>query len=232
MDNSTVATFHRRRDAMCKGCGAPFLARHNAQVHCSATCRNRWARERSKASGRRAARAAATNARRREATRTRTANCAVCDQEFQQTRSDRCYCSPLCARRAYAARRKVDGRQQANDAEARARRAEIRRRERAEIGALRARYPESFAAAEARRAERKASGERIPPIEVFERDGWICQLCSDEIDRTLSYPDPNSPSLDHVVPLAAGGKHVRSNVQAAHLLCNLRKGARQMDVAS
>lgn len=53
-----------------------------------------------------------------------------------------------------------------------------------------------------------------------------CPLCLDLIDRTLSWPDPASISLDHNIPLSRGGEHTQSNVQWTHLLCNLRKGDR------
>lgn len=67
--------------------------------------------------------------------------------------------------------------------------------------------------------------ERIDPRFVFARDGWCCQLCGGPIDATLRSPDPGSASVDHVVPLARGGSHTQDNVQAAHLGCNVRKGA-------
>jgi 5-methylcytosine-specific restriction endonuclease McrA len=35
-----------------------------------------------------------------------------------------------------------------------------------------------------------------------------------------------SPTLDHVVPLVAGGLHDPANVRLAHLTCNSRKGAK------
>lgn len=66
----------------------------------------------------------------------------------------------------------------------------------------------------------------IEPLAVFERDGWICRLCYEPIDRTLKKPDPRSASMDHITPLALGGTHTTDNVQAAHLSCNSRKAAR------
>lgn len=83
----------------------------------------------------------------------------------------------------------------------------------------------------ARKARRRAiiygvEAERFTHREVFERDGWMCGLCHDPVDSDLRHPDPMCASLDHVVPLALGGHHVLSNVQCAHLVCNIRKGAR------
>ncbi|WP_420811833.1 HNH endonuclease [Kutzneria albida] len=50
----------------------------------------------------------------------------------------------------------------------------------------------------------------------------MCGLCNEHIDYTLSWPNPGSPSLDHIVPLSRGGSHTYENVQAAHLGCNVR----------
>lgn len=58
------------------------------------------------------------------------------------------------------------------------------------------------------------------------RDGWICQLCHRRISKRLRHPHPLSASLDHVIPLSRGGRHCASNVQAAHLGCNVSKGNR------
>lgn len=60
------------------------------------------------------------------------------------------------------------------------------------------------------------------------RDGGACGLCGLPIDHALSWPDPESASLDHILPLAKGGMHDQDNVQWAHLVCNLRKGARSL----
>jgi hypothetical protein len=65
--------------------------------------------------------------------------------------------------------------------------------------------------------------EYINKLQVFERDGWICGLCHEPIDREGSWPAWESPSLDHIVPLALGGTHTYENVQCAHLGCNLIK---------
>lgn len=53
----------------------------------------------------------------------------------------------------------------------------------------------------------------------------VCGICSGAIDEALRFPDPLSKSVDHIVPLARGGAHSIENVQAAHLRCNLSKGA-------
>jgi 5-methylcytosine-specific restriction endonuclease McrA len=65
--------------------------------------------------------------------------------------------------------------------------------------------------------------EYFKNTEIFERDGWACQLCGLPIDRDARKPDPLSVSLDHIVPISLGGAHSRANTQCAHLSCNVRK---------
>lgn len=68
--------------------------------------------------------------------------------------------------------------------------------------------------------------EPIEPEEIFERDGWICGVCKEPVDSSLSYPDPMCASMDHVIPWTAGGSHLKSNVQCVHLTCNFQKGSK------
>ena len=77
-----------------------------------------------------------------------------------------------------------------------------------------------------RALKRKLPADDIRPLEVYERDGWICQICYEPVDASVKWPDPKSPSLDHTVPLSKGGHHVWENVALAHLDCNVRKGDR------
>jgi HNH endonuclease len=63
----------------------------------------------------------------------------------------------------------------------------------------------------------------INKLQVFERDGWICGLCHEPVDREARWPAAESPSLDHIVPLALGGPHIYENVQCAHFGCNVIK---------
>lgn len=70
---------------------------------------------------------------------------------------------------------------------------------------------------------RKQCVETINDAVVFERDEWICKICNKPVDSRLDWPDPLSPSLDHIVPVSKGGLHEYGNVQLAHLGCNSRK---------
>lgn len=71
-----------------------------------------------------------------------------------------------------------------------------------------------------------ATAEKIISQEVYDRDGWVCGICTEPVDPLLKWPDPFSASLDHVVPLSLGGTHTYDNVQCAHLRCNVSKGNR------
>ena len=67
--------------------------------------------------------------------------------------------------------------------------------------------------------------ERYTDIEIFERDGWLCGICGQKINKRLKYPNPRSKSIDHIVPLSKGGADAPINLQAAHLRCNTSKNA-------
>lgn len=54
---------------------------------------------------------------------------------------------------------------------------------------------------------------------VIARDGYVCGLCGGDVE-------PDDIHIDHVKPYSKGGDHRMSNLQVAHSLCNLRKGAR------
>ena len=62
---------------------------------------------------------------------------------------------------------------------------------------------------------------------VYERDKGVCHICGglcdwqDKETRDGTVVCGNKyPSIDHVIPLAKGGKHEWSNVRLAHRLCN------------
>lgn len=69
------------------------------------------------------------------------------------------------------------------------------------------------------------AGDDIDPLTLFERDGWMCHLCEQEIQPHRRCPDPQAATMDHIVPLSLGGTHTWDNVKASHALCNFRKGA-------
>lgn len=78
---------------------------------------------------------------------------------------------------------------------------------------------------------RRAAGYGLPAQTLdldalWQSSGGTCGICAGPIDRRLKWPHPDSPSIDHILPLSMGGAHEQENAQWAHLACNLRKGNR------
>lgn len=71
-----------------------------------------------------------------------------------------------------------------------------------------------------------SEAERIDRELIGERDGWICGICNEPVDPLLNWPESNSQSLDHVIPLSKGGLHRTTNVRISHLGCNVKRGNR------
>ena len=61
--------------------------------------------------------------------------------------------------------------------------------------------------------------------EIFVRDKWKCQYCGELLSPTTS-------TLDHVIPVSAGGTNAASNLVAACLVCNSIKSGRTYDKAA
>ena len=72
---------------------------------------------------------------------------------------------------------------------------------------------------------RGRESDRYTTDQIAGRDGYRCALCKRKVDMSKQFPDPRSPSIDHVLPLSLGGDDTRANVQLAHLGCNAGKGA-------
>lgn len=58
-----------------------------------------------------------------------------------------------------------------------------------------------------------------------------CWICRHPVNQLISYPHPDSRSVDHVVPVIERPDLAleRSNVRLAHMRCNLSKGARPVE---
>lgn len=66
--------------------------------------------------------------------------------------------------------------------------------------------------------------EQVDALEVFEAYRWQCAACRCSTPRSLrGSPHLRAPELDHIVPIAKGGAHVRSNVQLLCRGCNRAK---------
>ena len=51
-----------------------------------------------------------------------------------------------------------------------------------------------------------------------------CGICGRLVNKKLKYPDPMSPVIDHIVPIAKGGHpSAIDNLRLAHWQCNRQK---------
>lgn len=76
-----------------------------------------------------------------------------------------------------------------------------------------------------RRRAAQYGAERIPydDTDIFQRDGWRCQICRRKVRRDVNYMHRHAPTIDHIVPLSAGGSDRPINVQTTHRICNMKK---------
>ena len=52
----------------------------------------------------------------------------------------------------------------------------------------------------------------------------VCGICGGPVDFTLRFPDPMSPTVDHIIPVSKGGHpSALENLQLAHRCCNRQK---------
>ena len=58
---------------------------------------------------------------------------------------------------------------------------------------------------------------------VIARGKPPCYLCGEDIDYDLPWPDPMCFTVDHIIPLDAGGEDILSNKAAAHWTHNRAK---------
>jgi 5-methylcytosine-specific restriction endonuclease McrA len=72
---------------------------------------------------------------------------------------------------------------------------------------------------------RAAYVEDVEFLDIYQRDDGVCRLCWKPVRLQYRYPHPLTGVLDHIEPLAIGGKHERRNVQLAHHRCNNLKKA-------
>lgn len=80
---------------------------------------------------------------------------------------------------------------------------------------------------------RRNSRQQARLRDVVARARGACHLCGAGIDYSLPYylpgtrkPNPDAYVVDHVIPIAKGGRHDLTNARAAHAGCNNKKRAR------
>ena len=67
-------------------------------------------------------------------------------------------------------------------------------------------------------------GRSYRASDIYERDGWRCHLCGKVCARDEKVPHPKAATIDHLVPIAAGGADDPANVATAHFICNSKRG--------
>lgn len=62
--------------------------------------------------------------------------------------------------------------------------------------------------------------------EVYDRDGWVCQICFEPVDPALDASDQWAATLDHIVPRSYTliPDDSPENLRLAHRWCNSVRG--------
>lgn len=68
-----------------------------------------------------------------------------------------------------------------------------------------------------------AQGDSIDALTLFNLFDWHCYLCKTPIDPRRRCPDWRAATIEHIVPIGAGGTHTWDNVVPAHYKCNMDK---------
>lgn len=87
-------------------------------------------------------------------------------------------------------------------------------------------HAKEFKKAAARK--RGYTGDQVTALELAEKQKFKCSLCDGRLDPSLSPRHMMSITIDHVVPRSHGGTDYPSNLNAAHRICNIRKGNRTL----
>lgn len=92
------------------------------------------------------------------------------------------------------------------------------------------RPPSAVVPSRSRRQQKRSGAERMRRklATVAERDGWVCQLCFGVVDPGVT-SGRWMATLDHVIPLSAGGTGALANLQLAHKRCNGQRSSLPLD---
>lgn len=95
----------------------------------------------------------------------------------------------------------------------------------------RANNPDKVGAATARRARAELEGNATPKLieTKWEAGDKTCILCGEPIDPTLKAPHNRSRTIEHLTPIARGGRHDLDNIAFAHYGCNAQKQDRTLE---
>lgn len=222
------------RRAICEVCGTIYVGSHAEQRTCGRSCGVQLRR--------RITGTLHAVPRPHPSCKVWAKNCAHCTQPFAARNVNQIFCSHICAAsaRPYVSKRKPRDCAECGSAVPATVHPHVRycseacRRVRKVVAdrAQRRRERQAGKRESSHRARAKRFGVQYEPINkrtVYARDGWRCGLCRRKVDPKLTWPHPMSASLDHVLPMSRGGDHLYSNVQLAHLRCNVDKGCTGTD---
>lgn len=85
---------------------------------------------------------------------------------------------------------------------------------------------DSGSAGRPRKRRSPSQAARLIPL-LAKRDGWVCHLCKEPIDRALK-DGPRRATLDHLLPRSRGGTNAKGNLKLAHAECNETRGNRPL----
>lgn len=75
-----------------------------------------------------------------------------------------------------------------------------------------------------RKMARTDESNQITVQSLYRRDKGRCWICGGLCDINADGNDNYYPSIDHIIPVSAGGKDRWDNVRLAHRICNSRRG--------
>jgi 5-methylcytosine-specific restriction endonuclease McrA len=244
----------RSPERLCLTCGSPFPSRHDKRhLYCSLSCAAKAhittnlarAREATQArmamlgstagrarANRRAAEAASRCERKLADVAARTRACEICGAMFVSTRQDRARfwgrcCSKSCAAQASALRHAAVTEASLGHGSRTCARCQVS----FDHFMPHARFcsrdcSDAWHRGRGTERVRRCGKDRVRRLrpQVLERDGYVCGICRLPIRRDVDVQHPLALTIDHIMPLAAGGSDRLDNLQPAHRQCNVDKG--------
>ena len=220
----------------CAGCGVPFIPKQRRHgVYCGRDCFfeahavDEAIRKENKRADKRL-----RNQRLKEerhAKPPRPFPCKQCGKLFSQRRRHNLLCSPECVQMSAQKRSYPNKTQSGTCAECNAPfvNAYGEKRKRFCSNQCGTRSCKRVRRHRLRAAERGVPYQIVNVIDIFERDGWRCQICRKLTPQRLQGTiHKRAPSLDHIQPVSLGGAHEPSNLQLACRECNSIKGAKPL----
>lgn len=101
------------------------------------------------------------------------------------------------------------------------------RRNQDRVKSTKRKMQETLRKGNSRRSRLRAAAiiEAINVEELAQRDRRRCHVCGLHVDMAIRDRGPESPTIDHIIPLSQGGDHSWANVALAHKSCNSRRAA-------